>query len=38
MATILHNLGDQSLRPLFDFEKGLVSREVYVNPEIYQWA
>jgi phenylpropionate dioxygenase-like ring-hydroxylating dioxygenase large terminal subunit len=37
MVAILRNLGDQSLRPLFDFEKGLVSREIYVNPEIYQW-
>jgi hypothetical protein len=37
MVAILRHLGDQSLRPLFDFEKGLVSREVYVHPEIYQW-
>jgi phenylpropionate dioxygenase-like ring-hydroxylating dioxygenase large terminal subunit len=37
MVAILHSLGDRSLRPLFDFEQGLVSREIYVNPEIYQW-
>ena len=37
MATILRSIGDRSLGSLFDFEKGLVSREVYVNPEVYQW-
>ena len=36
MVTLLRSLGDRSLRSLFDVERGLVSREVYVNEEIYQ--
>ena len=36
MVTVLRSLGDRSLRSLFDVERGLVSREVYVNEEIYQ--
>src|SRR5262245_37876631 len=36
MGTILRSLGDRFLRSLFDIERGLVSREVYVNEEIYQ--
>ena len=36
MVTILRSLGDRSLRSLFDVERGLVGREVYVNEEIYQ--
>ncbi|MEK7214826.1 MAG: Rieske 2Fe-2S domain-containing protein [Chloroflexota bacterium] len=36
MVTIPHSIGDRSLRSLFDFEKGLVDREVYVNETLYQ--
>ena len=32
----LRSLGDRSLSPLVDLERGLVSREIYVNPDIYQ--
>ncbi|MBM4298147.1 MAG: Rieske 2Fe-2S domain-containing protein [Deltaproteobacteria bacterium] len=36
MAQILRSLGDRSLKQLVDLEKGLVNREAYVNPDIYQ--
>jgi phenylpropionate dioxygenase-like ring-hydroxylating dioxygenase large terminal subunit len=36
VVQILRSLGDRSLRQLVDLERGLVNREVYVNPDIYQ--
>ncbi len=36
MVTTPHSLGDRSLRSLFDFEQGLVDRDIYVNEDIYQ--
>ena len=36
MVQILRSLGDRSLRQLVDLERGLVNREVYVNPDIYR--
>ena len=36
MVQILRSLGDRSLRQLVDLERGLINREVYVNPDIYQ--
>ena len=35
MVQILPSLGDRSLRSLVDLEHGLISREIYVNPDIY---
>ncbi len=35
MASILHSVGDRSLRSLVDLEHGLISREIYINPDIY---
>jgi phenylpropionate dioxygenase-like ring-hydroxylating dioxygenase large terminal subunit len=36
MVTTPHQIGDRALRSFFDFENGLVSRELYTNQEIYQ--
>jgi phenylpropionate dioxygenase-like ring-hydroxylating dioxygenase large terminal subunit len=36
MVSIIHSLGDRSLRQLVDLDKGLVNREIYVNEAIYQ--
>jgi len=36
MVQPLHSINDRSLQRLVDLERGLVSREVYVNPDIYQ--
>ena len=36
MVEILPSRSDRSLRGLVDLEQGLVSREIYVNEEIYQ--
>jgi hypothetical protein len=36
VVQILRSLGDRSLRQLVDLERGLVNREVYVNPDVYQ--
>lgn len=36
MVQILRSMGDRSLRGLVDLDRGLVSREIYVNEEIYQ--
>jgi len=36
LVSIIHSRGDKSLRQLVDLEKGLVSREIYVNEAIYQ--
>ena len=36
MVEILPSRSDRSLRSLVDLEHGLISREIYVNPEIYQ--
>lgn len=33
---IVNSLGDRSLHSLIDLERGFVSREIYVNPDIYQ--
>jgi len=33
---VLHSWGERSLSTLVDLEQGLVSRELYVNPDIYQ--
>ena len=35
MAQLLRPLHDRSLRALVDLERGLVSREIYVNEDIY---
>ena len=35
MVQLLPSLGDRSLRSLVDLEHGLISREIYVNPDIY---
>ena len=36
MATHSNGNGDRSLRSLFDFEQGRISREIYVNGDIYK--
>jgi phenylpropionate dioxygenase-like ring-hydroxylating dioxygenase large terminal subunit len=36
MVNIIHSLGDRSLGDLVDLEKGTVSREIYVNKDIYE--
>jgi len=36
VVAILPSLSERSLRSLVDLERGLVSREIYVNEEIYQ--
>ncbi|MDE2838192.1 MAG: aromatic ring-hydroxylating dioxygenase subunit alpha [Chloroflexota bacterium] len=36
MVHILPSLGDRSLRSLVDLEQGLISREIYVNEDIYK--
>jgi phenylpropionate dioxygenase-like ring-hydroxylating dioxygenase large terminal subunit len=36
MVSIIHSLGDKSLRQLVDLDQGLVAREIYVNEAIYQ--
>ena len=36
MVFINHSIGDRSVRELVDLERGLVSREIYVNEGIYQ--
>ena len=36
MATIARSVGDRSLRSLIDLDRGLVSREIYVNEDIYR--
>src|ERR1700704_617644 len=33
---INHSIGDRSVRELLDLDKGLVSREIYVNEDIYR--
>ena len=35
MVTYIHSRGDRSLRSLIDLEQGTVSREIYVNEDIY---
>ena len=36
MASVIHDRGDRSLRQLVDVESGLISREIYVNQDIYE--
>ena len=36
MASQVHSSGDRSLRSLVDMDQGLVSREIYVNEDIYK--
>ena len=36
MVTILRTRGDRSIRSFIDAERGTISREIYVNPEIFE--
>ena len=36
MVTILHTRGDRSIRSYIDPERGTISREIYVNPDIFE--
>ena len=36
MVTLRRSIGDRSLSSFFDFDKGLVNREIYTNEGIYQ--
>jgi len=36
MVTILRSRGDRSIRSFIDAQKGTISRELYVNPEIFE--
>ena len=36
MASLVRSFGDRSLRSLVDLDRGLVSREIYVNDDLYK--
>ena len=36
MVTILRARGDRSIRSFIDPERGTISRELYVNPDIFE--
>src|ERR1041384_8557736 len=36
MVTIVATRGDRSIRSFVDFERGTISRELYVNPDIFE--
>src|SRR6202040_1678494 len=36
MVTVLRTRGDRSIRSYIDAERGTISREIYVNPDIFE--